>query len=75
MRRGETYEQARDAILDGIGDDGHMKIWRRTDPDMATVMRMQGEGLVTCSVVQIDEQSSYLKVEKTSDQGSSDDGH
>lgn len=64
MRRGETYEQARDAILNGIGDGGHMKIWRRTDPDMATVMRMQSEGLVTCSVVQIDEQSSYLKVEK-----------
>lgn len=72
MRRGETYEQARDAILNGIGDGGHMKVWRRTDPDMPTVMRMQGEGLVTCSVVQIDEQSSYLKVERARSEVSGD---
>jgi hypothetical protein len=39
-----------------------LRIWRRDDPDLRVVNDLVVEGLVETEIVQLDEQSSYMKV-------------
>jgi hypothetical protein len=55
-------EDAREVILGKLREGYTLRIWRRDDPDLRIVNDLAVEGLVETEIVQLDEQSSYMKV-------------
>lgn len=64
MRRREDglFEMDRDEILDGLRKGRTLNINRRDSPVLPIVLELEREGLVTTEIVQIDSQSSEMKV-------------
>lgn len=52
----------RDQILEGLRSGRVLCIDRRDTPELPIVLELERDGLVTTRLVQLDEQSSVLKV-------------